>query len=124
MAGIEARGFIFGAAIAHELGLGFVPLRKSGKLPGARLGKDFELEYGRDRIELHVDALEPGQRVLVVDDLIATGGTACAAVELVREARAEVSTCAFLVALPDLGGIARLEDIGCKANWICEFEGD
>lgn len=122
--GIEARGFIFGTAVAYRLGCGFVPIRKTGKLPGARIARDFDLEYGSDRIEIHVGALEPGARVLLVDDLIATGGTAEAAVALLREVGAEVVECAFVVALPDLGGIARLERLGCKVTWLCEFAGD
>jgi adenine phosphoribosyltransferase len=124
VAGIEARGFIFGTSIAYLLGRGFVPLRKPGKLPGPTLGRDFDLEYGRDRIEVHVGAIEPGQRILLIDDLIATGGTAQAAVELIREAGAEVVECSFVVALPELGGIERLERMGCKVHWLCEFEGD
>jgi len=122
--GIEARGFIFGTAIAYQLGLGFVPLRKPGKLPGETIGRDFDLEYGRDRVEMHVGAVETGQRILLIDDLIATGGTAEAAVELIREVGAEVVECAFVIALPALGGIARLEKLGCKVHWLCEFEGD
>ena len=122
--GIEARGFIFGTAIAYQMGLGFIPLRKPGKLPGKTVGRDFDLEYGSDRIEMHQGAVEAGQRVLLVDDLIATGGTAEAAVELLREAGAEVVECAFVIALPDLGGTRRLEKIGCKLHWLCEFTGD
>lgn len=122
--GVEARGFIFGTAIAYRLGLGFVPIRKPGKLPAETIGRDFELEYGFDRVEMHVDAIEPGQRVLLVDDLIATGGTAEASVELLREAGAEVVECAFVIALPDLGGVQRLEALGCKVSSLCEFEGD
>jgi adenine phosphoribosyltransferase len=122
--GIEARGFIFGTAIAYQLGLGFVPIRKPGKLPGDTIGRDFDLEYGSDRVEMHVDAMQAGKRVLLVDDLLATGGTAKAAVELLREAGAEVVECAFVIALPDLGGIRRLEQIDCKVHWLCEFAGD
>lgn len=122
--GIEARGFIFGTAVAYQLGLGFVPIRKPGKLPGETVGRDFDLEYGSDRIELHVGAIESGQRVLLVDDLIATGGTAEAAVGLLREVRAEVVECAFVIALPDLGGTARLEKLGCQVHSLCEFAGD
>lgn len=122
--GIEARGFIFGTAVAYRLGCGFVPIRKTGKLPGDKIARDFVLEYGSDRIEIHVGALEPGARVLLVDDLIATGGTAEASVGLLREIGAEVVECAFVVALPDLGGIARLERLGCKVSWLCEFAGD
>ena len=122
--GIEARGFIFGTAVAYQLGLGFVPLRKPGKLPGKTIGRDFDLEYRSDRIEMHLGAVEAGQRVLLIDDLIATGGTAEAAVELLREVGAEVVACAFVIALPDLGGTRRLEKIGCKLHWLCEFTGD
>jgi adenine phosphoribosyltransferase len=122
--GIEARGFIFGTAVAYQLGLGFVPLRKPGKLPGETIGRDFDLEYGSDRIELHVGAIEPGQRVLLVDDLIATGGTAEAAVELLRAVGAEVVECAFVISLPDLGGAERLENLGCKVHALCEFSGE
>jgi adenine phosphoribosyltransferase len=121
--GIEARGFTFGTAVAYHLGCGFVPLRKPGKLPGETIGRSFELEYGRDRIELHVGSVEPNQRVLLVDDLIATGGTAEAAVDLLREVGAQVVECAFVVALPELGGVARLERAGCAVRWLCEFSG-
>jgi adenine phosphoribosyltransferase len=122
--GIEARGFIFGTAIAYQLGLGFVPMRKPGKLPAETIGRNFDLEYGSDRIELHVGAIEAGQKILLVDDLIATGGTAEAAVELLREVRADVVECAFVIALPDLGGTARLEKLGCKVHALCEYAGD
>ncbi len=122
--GIEARGFIFGTVIAYVLECGFVPLRKSGKLPGETIGRDFELEYGRDRIELHVDAIGPGERVLLVDDLIATGGTAEAAIELLRDVGAEILEAAFVVSLPDLGGERRLEALGCPVRTLCEFAGD
>ncbi len=122
--GIEARGFIFGTAVAYQLGLGFVPLRKPGKLPGEKIGRDFDLEYGTDRIELHVGAIQPGQRVLLVDDLVATGGTAEAAVELLRQVGAEVVECDFVITLPDLGGAERLEKLGCKVHSLCEFAGD
>lgn len=122
--GIEARGFIFGTAVAYQLGLGFVPIRKPGKLPGKTIGRDFDLEYGRERIELHVDAIDAGQKILLVDDLIATGGTAEAAVQLLREVRADIIECAFVIALRDLGGIERLENLGCKVHSLCEFTGD
>lgn len=124
VAGIEARGFPFGAAVALELGVGFVPIRKQGKLPAATIGRDFDLEYGSDRIELHLDAVEPGQRVLLVDDLIATGGTAEAAVHLLRMVEADVVEAAFVVALPELGGVERLEKLCCAVRALCEFEGD
>ncbi|MAG32836.1 MAG: adenine phosphoribosyltransferase [Deltaproteobacteria bacterium] len=123
VAGIEARGFIFGTAVAYQLGVGFIAMRKPGKLPGQTIGRDFDLEYGTDRIEMHTDAVRPGQRVLLIDDLIATGGTAEAAVELVREAGGEVVESAFIIALPDLAGIQRLRAIDCDVFWLCEFEG-
>jgi adenine phosphoribosyltransferase len=122
--GIEARGFIFGTAIAYRMGLGFVPIRKPGKLPAETIGRDFDLEYGSDRIEMHVGAISRGQKVLLVDDLLATGGTASAAVELLREVGAEVIECAFVIALPDLGGVQLLENLGCKVRSLCAFEGD
>lgn len=121
--GIEARGFIFGTAVAYSLGCGFIPLRKPGKLPGRTIGQDFALEYGRDRIEIHVDDISSGQRVLLVDDLIATGGTAVAAIELLGKLNAEIVECSFVVALPDLGGPARLERLGVPVHWLCEFAG-
>ncbi len=124
IAGIEARGFIFGAALAYHLGIGFVPVRKPGKLPGQTLSREYDLEYGSDRVEIHIDAIQPGQNVLLVDDLIATGGTADAAVELIREAGGLVAECCFVVALPDLGGIQRLEKLGCGVHFQTEFEGD
>ncbi len=124
VAGIEARGFIFGAALAIRLGVGFVPLRKPGKLPGRTVGRDFELEYGQDRIEMHVDAIEAGAKVLLVDDLVATGGTAEAAVELIRDQGGIISECAFVVSLPDLGGAALLEKLGCRVRTLCEFAGE
>lgn len=124
VAGIEARGFIFGTAVAYQLGVGFVPMRKPGKLPGETIGRDFDLEYGSDRLEVHVGSISKGQRILLVDDLIATGGTAAAAVLLIRELGAEVSACEFVVALPDLGGVEALEAIGCKVHWLCEFAGE
>jgi adenine phosphoribosyltransferase len=122
--GIEARGFIFGTAVAYSLGLGFVPLRKPGKLPGETIGRDFELEYGTDRIEMHIGSIQPGQKVLIVDDLIATGGTAEAAIELVRAAGGEIVECAFVIGLPDLGGMERLEKLGCKVRTLCDFAGE
>lgn len=124
VAGIEARGFVFGAAIAYQLGVGFVPLRKAGKLPGKTIGREFDLEYGRAQIEIHIDALSRGQRVLLIDDLLATGGTAEAAVELIGATGAEVVCCTFVVALTALGGIERLVSAGHRVEWLCEFEGD
>lgn len=122
--GIEARGFILGAVVAHELNLGFIPIRKQGKLPCAVNGEDYQLEYGVDRIEVHIDAIDPGDRVLLVDDLIATGGTACAAVRLLEKSGAEVYECCFIVELTDLGGRKRLETLGQTVFSLCEFEGE
>lgn len=122
--GIEARGFILGGAIAHQLGRGFVPLRKKGKLPGKVVGQDYALEYGVDRIEMHADALKPGHRVLLVDDLIATGGTARAACSLAMASGAEVVAAAFVIDLPDLGGRAGLEKQGIKIHALVSFEGE
>lgn len=124
VAGIEARGFIVGAALAYQLGLGFVPIRKKGKLPAETVGQDYELEYGTDRIEMHVDAVSHGDRVLLVDDLIATGGTAGAACKLIESMGGKIVECCFIVDLPDLGGRARLEKQGHKVFALCEFEGD
>ena len=123
VAAIEARGFIFGGAVAHLLGAGFVPLRKRGKLPAETLAREYQLEYGSDRIEIHRDALREGEPVLIVDDLIATGGTVLAAVELVEMLGARVCGCAFVVDLPDLGGTQRLRDRGLPVSTLCEFEG-
>ena len=123
VAGIEARGFILGSVIAYELGLGFIPIRKQGKLPGAVNGEDYQLEYGVDRIEVHVDAIDAGERLLLVDDLIATGGTASAAVRLIEKSGAEVFECCFIIDLPDLGGRKRLETLGQTVFSLCTFEG-
>lgn len=123
VAGIEARGFIFGGSVAHRLGLGFVPVRKSKKLPGAVIGIDYALEYGSDRLEIHDDVLKPSDRVLIIDDLIATGGTANATVELVRLAGADVAAAAFLVDLPDLGGARKLRQKGVAVHALLSFEG-
>ena len=124
VAGIEARGFVFGAALADRLGCGLVLLRKSNKLPGAVLGINYALEYGHDRIEMHADAVAPGARILVVDDLIATGGTALAGVELLRMAGAVVCQATFVVDLPALGGAARLRESGVAVTALVAFEGD
>ncbi|MDO8412436.1 MAG: adenine phosphoribosyltransferase [Gallionellaceae bacterium] len=124
VAGIEARGFIVGSALAYQLGLGFVPIRKQGKLPSETIGHDYELEYGTDRIEMHVDAVSQGDRVLLVDDLIATGGTAGAACKLIESMGGKIVECCFIIDLPDLGGRARLEKQGHKVFALCEFEGD
>jgi adenine phosphoribosyltransferase len=124
IAGIESRGFILGAPLAYLLGVGFVPIRKKGKLPSETIGHDYELEYGTDRIEIHTDAIAPGEKVLLVDDLIATGGTAEAAVSLINKIGGEIVECCFVIDLPDLGGRKRLENHGCKVFSLCEFEGE
>jgi adenine phosphoribosyltransferase len=124
VAGIEARGFIMGGALAYLVGVGFVPIRKQGKLPAETIGQDYELEYGTDRIEIHVDAIKQGERILVVDDLIATGGTAEAAVKLIQEVGGEIVECCFVIDLPDIGGRIRLENMGVTVYAQCEFEGD
>lgn len=124
VAGIEARGFILGGAVAHELGRGFIPIRKQGKLPGNTIGQDYELEYGTDRVEIHDDVIKAGDKVLIIDDLIATGGTAEAAIELVRRSGGEVVAAAFIVDLPDLGGRDRLEKMDVDVHVLVEFEGD
>lgn len=124
VAGIEARGFIIGAPLAYLLGVGFVPLRKKGKLPADTVGKDYELEYGVDRIEIHVDAINRGERVLLVDDLIATGGTAEAAVDLINDVGGQVVECAFVIDLPDLGGSDRLRQKDLTVFSLCQFEGE
>ena len=122
--GIESRGFIIGAPVAYLLGVGFVPIRKKGKLPAETIGHDYELEYGADRIEIHTDAISPGERVLLVDDLIATGGTAEAAAALIAKMGAEIVECCFIVDLPDVGGRRRLEAKCLKFSALCEFEGE
>jgi len=123
VAGIEARGFIFGTAVAYELGVGFVPIRKKGKLPFDTYEQDYQLEYGQDTIEMHADSIRKGERVLVVDDLIATGGTAEAAIKLIRETGAEIVGAAFVVDLPDLGGLKRIEDMGIPVTALIAYEG-
>jgi len=123
VAGIEARGFILGGAIADRLGCGFVPIRKKGKLPGKAIGQDYELEYGVDVIEIHQDGITRGERVLLVDDLIATGGTAAAAVKLLRKLDAEIIGAAFVIDLPDLQGRTRVEALGVQCHTLIEFEG-
>lgn len=124
VAGIESRGFILGAPLAVTLGAGFVPIRKPGKLPGRKVGLDYALEYGHDRVELHTDAIAPGERVLLVDDLIATGGTALAAATLVSQVGGKIVDCAFVIDLPDLAGRKKLQAAGYTSYALCEFEGD
>ena len=121
--GLEARGFILGGAIAHQLGTGFVPIRKKGKLPGTTISQDYKLEYGEAIVEIHDDAIQPGQRVLVVDDLLATGGTAEAGIRLVERLGGVITGCAFIVDLPELGGRKRLEALGMEVHALCAFEG-
>ena len=124
VAGLEARGFILGGAIAHQLSVGFVPIRKKGKLPGATISQDYTLEYGQATMEMHDDALQPGEKVLLVDDLLATGGTAEAGIKLIERVGAEVIGCAFIIDLPDLGGRKRLEGLGMDVHALCAFEGE
>ena len=124
VAGIDARGFILGGAVAHQLSVGFVPLRKPGKLPWKTYGEEYALEYGQDELQIHQDAIVDGERVLLVDDLIATGGTAEAAVKLLRRCGGTVVGATFVVDLPDLGGAARLEAVDCPVSALCQFEGD
>ena len=122
--GLEARGFILGGAIAHQLSVGFVPIRKKGKLPGKTLSQDYTLEYGEATMEIHDDAIQPGEKVLVIDDLLATGGTAEAGIKLLEKLGAEIVGCAFVIDLPDLGGRAKLEAMGVEIHALCAFDGD
>lgn len=124
VAGIEARGFILGGAIAHQLTSGFVPIRKKGKLPGEKVSIAYSLEYGVDEMEMHRDAVQPGDKVLLIDDLIATGGTAEAAVKLLKEIGADVVAACFVIDLPDLGGRKKIEALGVPVRTLIEFEGD
>jgi adenine phosphoribosyltransferase len=123
VAGIEARGFILGGAVAHELGKGFVPVRKKGKLPHKTIGQAYHLEYGIDAVEIHADAIAAGQKVLLIDDLIATGGTAEAAIELVKRSGGELVAAAFIIDLPDLGGSEKLRQRGVSVHTLVSFEG-
>ncbi len=123
VAGVEARGFIFGLAVAMELSVGFVPIRKPGKLPLETVGEDYELEYGTARVEVHRDAIQAGERVLLVDDLIATGGTAEAAIRVIERIGGQVEACAFVIELPDLGGRSRIETDGRRVVSLCSFAG-
>ncbi len=122
--GIEARGFILGGAVAHQLSTGFVPVRKKGKLPWKTIGQDYVLEYGTDRVEMHTDAIAEGEEVLLIDDLIATGGTVEATVKLVEKMGGNLVGCSFVIDLPDLGGRARIEGLGYDVTALCTFEGD
>ena len=124
IAAMEARGFILGAPLAYILNVGLVLIRKPGKLPAKTISQDYDLEYGSDQIEIHSDAIRPGEKVLIVDDLIATGGTAEAAVKIVEKMEGQIVECCFIIDLPDIGGRARLEGIGQKVFTLCEFEGE
>lgn len=123
VAGIEARGFILGSALAYGLGLGFIPVRKKGKLPGKTITQSYDLEYGSDTIEIHEDALHRGARILLIDDLIATGGTAIGAITLIEKVGGVIVETAFVVDLPELGGAKKIEDLGHKVYSICNFSG-
>ena len=121
--GLEARGFILGGAIAHQLGTGFVPVRKKGKLPGTTISQDYKLEYGEAIVEIHDDAIEAGERILVVDDLLATGGTAEAGVKLIERLGGNIVGCSFIVDLPELGGRKKLQSMNLDVQVLCEFDG-
>ena len=123
VAGIEARGFILGAPLAHQLGVGFVPVRKQGKLPGDTIGHHYDLEYGTDTVEMHTDAIAKDERVLLVDDLIATGGTAEGAVKLLRQIGADVVAACFIIVLPELGGAAKLRAMNVPVRTLMTFDG-
>jgi len=124
VAGIEARGFILGGALAERLHAGFVPVRKKGKLPWQTVGHDYALEYGTDRVEIHVDAIKPGERILLVDDLIATGGTAAAAMKLITGLGGTIVEACFVIDLPDLGGSRLIGKLGHKVHSLMQFEGE
>ena len=121
--GLEARGFILGGAIAHQLGTGFVPVRKKGKLPGTTISQDYKLEYGEAIVEIHDDAIEAGERILVVDDLLATGGTAEAGIKLIDRLGGDIIGCSFIVDLPELGGRKKLQSMNMDVQVLCEFDG-
>lgn len=123
IAGMEARGFILGGAVAHQLSAGFVPIRKKGKLPHTTVRIAYSLEYGVDEMEMHVDAVQPGEKVILVDDLIATGGTAVGAVQLLRQIGADVVSACFVIDLPDLGGRKKLDALGVEVRTLVEFSG-
>jgi adenine phosphoribosyltransferase len=125
IAGIEARGFIFGTALAYALGISFITIRKAGKLPSDTISQSYQLEYGEDSIEIHTDCIQSGDRIVLIDDLIATGGTATAAIKLIRQLEGIVIESCFIIDLPDLGGSQSLkEDLDCPCFSLCEFEGD
>ena len=125
VAGIESRGFVFGSVLAYELGLPFLSIRKAGKLPAETISQSYQLEYGEDTMEIHKDCVKSGDRVLIIDDLIATGGTVSAAIKLVRQLGGVVVESCFVIDLPDLGGTKKVqEEMDCPCYSICEFEGD
>ena len=124
IAAIESRGFLIGVPLAYLLNVGLVLIRKPGKLPAETIKQDYKLEYGSDQIEIHIDAIKEGEKVLIVDDLIATGGTVEAAVKLVQKMKGEVLECCFIIDLPDIGGSRKLELMGQNVFSLCEFEGD
>jgi adenine phosphoribosyltransferase len=123
IAGLEARGFILGGAVAHQLSAGFIPIRKKGKLPHTKVSIAYSLEYGLDEMEMHEDAVRPGEKVLLVDDLIATGGTAEGAVKLLRQMGADVVAACFVIDLPELGGARKIRDLGVPVRALVAFEG-
>jgi adenine phosphoribosyltransferase len=123
VAGMEARGFILGGAVAHQLSAGFIPIRKKGKLPHKTVSVAYELEYGTDEMEIHVDAVTPGEKVILVDDLIATGGTATGAIRLLQKMGADVVAACFVIDLPDLGGARKIEALGVPVRTLVAFEG-
>lgn len=120
--GIEARGFIFGAAVAYELNVGFVPARKAGNLPSEVFQQHYELEYGSSTLEIHKDAIKPNDKIIVIDDLLATGGSACAAIDLILGAGGSVVSCGFVVELPDLAGRQRIESKSIAVHSLCQFQ--
>ena len=124
VAGIEARGFIFGAPLAHQLKVGFVPIRKKGKLPFKTISHEYELEYGTGTIEIHTDGVHKDEKVVLVDDLLATGGTAEASIRLVEQTGGRISECCFVIDLPDIGGRKRLQNLGYDVFSLCEFSGE
>ena len=124
VAGIEARGFILGGAVAHQLSVGFVAIRKKGKLPWQTMSIEYQLEYATDEVEMHLDSVADGDQVLLIDDLIATGGTACAAIRLIHKAGADVAGASFVIDLPDLRGREKVEKMGVAVRTLTAFEGD
>jgi adenine phosphoribosyltransferase len=121
--GIDARGFILGGAVAHQLSVGFVPVRKAGKLPSDTHSQTYSLEYGVDELQIHTDGIAPGERVLLIDDLIATGGSAEAAIKLITRCGGDLVGCSFVISLPELGGVQKVQDMGYSVHSLCEYEG-